>query len=304
MKILITGGNGFLAKNIIDAFSESRNIILAPSRKELDCLAISNIESYLKKNNIDFVIHSAGEVGSIQDNINNPEKYFYNNALMGLNVVNTCFQKGIKNLLNIGSINSFPLIDSKVSNEDDLLNGPLEESIEAYGLAKSIVARYCSFISKNNNYNYKTLHLSNLFGKYDRFFNKPHMIPAIIARIHEAKEKQSKFVEIWGDGSAKRSFIYAKDVSIFIKQITEDYKSFPQDFILKGKNNFSVLEYNKLISREIGFEGNFKFNLDKPVGYKERLISSKYESRYNISFTPIEKSVKDVYNYYLNEVVK
>jgi GDP-L-fucose synthase len=117
------------------------------------------------------------------------------------------------------------------------------------------------------------------------------------------KEINSDYVEIWGEGSARRSFIYATDVCNFIGSIVNDFELFPQDYILTGKNNYSVLEYNKIIAEQIAYKGSFQFNLDKPVGYKKRLICSKHKS-YSVFYTPIEQSISEVYEFYLKEVCK
>jgi|TARA_B110000908_G_scaffold8787_2_gene10854 GDP-L-fucose synthase len=303
MRVLITGGNGFLARNLCEVLAALGHDISAPSRDLLDCTSLISLQNYLKSNKFDIVIHAAGKVGSIKDNISNSDKYFFYNAQMGMNVLNSCLENNIKNLLNIGSINSFPVNENQYLNEDSLLEGSLDKHTEAYGLAKSMVAKYCQYISLKGSFHYKTLHLSNLFGKYDRFEVNPHMIPAIIARIHKAKEINSDYVEIWGEGSARRSFIYATDVCNFIGSIVNDFELFPQDYILTGKNNYSVLEYNKIIAEQIAYKGSFQFNLDKPVGYKKRLICSKHKS-YSVFYTPIEQSISEVYEFYLKEVCK
>ncbi len=303
MKILITGGSGFLSKNLNESLNSNLNIFL-PSKKEMNCLCIEDIDDYINKNNIDFVIHAAGKVGGITENIKNPSNFFLENINMGLNVIKVCLNNNIKNLLNIGSINSFPINDKDISaDEEDLLSGPISSEVEPYGIAKGVVAKYAKYASLENNVNYKTLHLSNLFGKFDSFGENAHMLPAIISRIHKAKTNDYKSVEIWGDGSAKRTFLYALDVCKFINEIIVDFESFPQDFILKGNNNYSVLEYNKIISEVLGYEGEFSFNIKKPVGYKVRKINSKYSELYDIKFTPIKESIDRVYKYYLKEVL-
>ena len=130
MRVLITGGNGFLARNLCEVLAALGHDISAPSRDLLDCTSLISLQNYLKSNKFDIVIHAAGKVGSIKDNISNSDKYFFYNAQMGMNVLNSCLENNIKNLLNIGSINSFPVNENQYLNEDSLLEGSLDKHTE------------------------------------------------------------------------------------------------------------------------------------------------------------------------------
>ena len=302
MRVLITGGGGMLGRNLHEILSDMGFHVDAPRRAELDCLSLSKIKKYLEEYPADIVINCAGKVGSITDNMQYPDEYFYDNAQIGINVLRASHEVGIEKVLNIGTINSLPIFgNDETVSEDDLLSGSLTQEIEPYGIAKAVVARYAKYISFTHGMHYKTLHLSNLFGRYDNFGNKAHMIPAIIARLHQAKVSGLPSVGIWGDGTAKRSFIFANDVATFIGSVLSDFEAFPQDYLLEGASSYTVYEYNKMIASVVGYQGVFELDLAKPVGNKKRKLASKHKGLYKIEYMPMKESINIVYNYFLKK---
>ena len=216
MKILLTGGSGMVGRNICDyAQGFSQYELLAPTSKELNLLDKTAVDLYINSHKPDVIIHAAGIVGGIQANIENPVKFLHENTLMGQNIVLSAYQTGIKQLINLGSSCMYPRNAQNPLLEESILTGELEPTNEGYALAKIVTAKLCEYISRTNlDYQYKTLIPCNLYGKYDKFDPiKSHMIPAAIQKVHRAKTEQLTSVEIWGDGLARREFMYAEDLA-------------------------------------------------------------------------------------------
>lgn len=159
-------------------------------------------------------------------------------------------------------------------SEDLILKGELEPTNEGYAIAKAMTTRLCEYIMKEDlDKNYKTVIPCNLYGKYDKFDPKnSHMIPAVIRKIHEAKELGSAEIDVWGDGLARREFMYAADLANFIFYAIPNFKEMPQNINVGLGKDYSINEYYKSIANIIGFKGSFVHDLTKPIGMKQKLI--------------------------------
>lgn len=305
MKILLTGGNGMVGRNILEHADSYNYSILSPSSTELDLLNKKNIDSYLNQENPDLIIHAAGRVGGIQANINDPISFLYDNALMGLNLVNASYCKGINNFINLGSSCMYPLNAKNPLKESSLLTGPFEPTNEGYAISKCIVAKFCEYITKSYpQKNFKTVIPCNLYGRFDSFEeNKSHLIPAIISKIHIAMENEQNEVEIWGDGMVKREFMYAGDFADFIFFSIKNIQKLPQYLNVGLGKDYSVLDYYNEVAKVINFKGRFSFNLNKPSGIKQKLVDisclNKLEWKHK---TNLSDGIRNSYNYYLDYI--
>ena len=299
-KILLTGGSGMVGKNLIEFMQASSDYqIFSPTSKELNLLNQSQVNSYFKKHSLDIVIHCAGLVGGIQANINRPYSFLYENIIMGANIVNASSSNNIRKLINLGSSCMYPKDCNTELNEDSILSGKLEPTNEGYALAKISVGKLCQFIKKEKNLNYKTLIPCNLYGKWDNFDSeKSHMIPAAIKKIHNAKLNNSVPV-IWGDGLTRREFMYVEDLCSFIEFSLNNYDDL-DDFTNVGLGyDYSIKEYYEIISRIIGYQGKFSFDINKPKGMNKKLCSIKKQTKmgWSPSFS-IEDGIRLTYNFY------
>lgn len=274
MKILLTGANGMVGKNILEHSKAQQYEILAPKRSELDLLDRSNVRTYLSEHKPDFIIHGAGRVGGIHANVKNPVFFFSDNATGGINLITNAFECGIKKFLNISSVNIYPSNSINPLKEESLLLGPLESATEGYSLAKLICTKLCEYVNKENvELTYKSIIPCNLYGKYDKFDPKhSHMIPAVIQRLFEAKNDGLSEVDIWGDGLARREFMYAGDLADFIFYAIENFEKMPQNINVGLGHDYSINEYYKIIAGIVGFEGKLIHDLSRPVGMKQKLI--------------------------------
>ena len=304
MNILLTGGSGMVGRNIQDYAQLYReDDILTPSSRELNLLDFESVKAYLKQHQPDFIIHAAGIVGGIQANIDNPVKFLVDNLQMGQNIVLAAQAVGIKKLLNLGSSCMYPRSAPNPLREEQILTGALEPTNEGYALAKIVTAKLCSYCSQESAgaLQYKTLIPCNLYGKYDKFDGvKSHMIPAALYKVHQAKVQNAKEVEIWGDGTARREFMYAEDLADAVFYALENFDRMPDMLNIGLGHDFSINEYYQAVATIVGFEGSFEHDLTKPVGMKQKLVSTEkladfgWKHRYSLA-----DGLQKTYQYYL-----
>ena len=188
-----------------------------------------SVQRFIQQVKPDLVIHAAGKVGGIQANISEPSSFLLENIQIGCNIVNACRKYGVRRLLNLGSSCMYPKGHDNSLGEELLLSGALEPTNEGYALAKIAVAKLCKYISHENaEYQYKTLLPCNLYGRHDKFEPKhSHLVPSIIRKVHAAKVNGDNTVEIWGDGTARREFMYAGDLADAIMTTIDRFDTAP-----------------------------------------------------------------------------
>lgn len=220
MKVLVTGSRGFVGKHVVSKLSGEEDLVLfTPSRIELDVLSDVDVAYYIDHHKIDAVVHLAALCGGIGINKDMPDKFMRENLLMGINVVDACAVNNCK-LVNVGTVCSYPKYTPVPFKESEFWNGYPEETNAAYGIAKKAVIEYTKAL--RDKINVTNLVPVNMCGEYDNFdLYSSHVIPALIRKF----EQSSTHVEIWGDGSASREFLYAGDfadaVSIALRKKTD-----------------------------------------------------------------------------------
>jgi GDP-L-fucose synthase len=303
MKILLTGGSGMVGMNILEYSKNFDYAFLSPSSRELNLLDYNSVYAYLKINKPDFIIHAAGKAGGIQANIAEPVNFLVDNIDMGRNIIMAAKNNSIKNLLNLSSSCMYPRNAKNPLSEDLILKGELEPTNEGYAIAKAMSTRLCEYIMiEESNKNYKTVIPCNLYGKYDKFNPKnSHMIPSLIRKIHEAQELGIKEIDIWGDGTARREFMYAEDLANFIFYAIPNFKLMPQNINVGLGEDYSINEYYKYVSEVIGFEGNFIHDLTKPIGMKQKLIDDTRLKAFGWSYkTSLQEGLIKTFEFYKN----
>ena len=253
------------------------------------------------------IIHAAGIVGGIEANINYPVKFLVNNMQMGLNILMASKIQKVKKFINFSSSCMYPRDAKNPLSEDLILKGELEPTNEGYALAKLTSTRLCEYITReDSSFLYKTVIPCNLYGKYDNFnYDSSHMIPGVIRKIHDAKNKNLEFVNIWGDGLARREFMYAADIADFIYYAVENFNKMPQNINVGLGLDYSIIEYYKIIADVIGYKGKFNHDMSKPTGMKRKLIDNKRLNEFGWSHKPhLMLGIKKTYDYFLDEVKK
>ncbi|WP_432459142.1 GDP-L-fucose synthase family protein [Agarivorans sp. QJM3NY_25] len=304
MKILLTGANGMVGKNILAVAAGHAHEFLAPKSVELNLLDASSVRRYIAINQPEMVIHAAGVVGGIQANMAEPVKYLVDNMQMGLNILTAVKDAGIKKFLNLGSSCMYPRDAINPLAEDLILKGELEPTNEGYALAKVTSTRLCEYISHEDPERlYKTIIPCNLYGRFDKFSpNHSHMIPAVIRKLDEAKKNQLSQVDIWGDGEARREFMYAADLADFIFYALDNFSAMPQNLNVGLGEDYTINEYYQAVADVVGYKGTFTHDLSKPVGMTQKLIDNSKLKEFGWSYkTTLDIGIKKTYEFYLSE---
>ena len=290
-----------VGKNILEHESSKLHVIFAPKREELDLLNKKSVFNYIKKNKPDLIIHAAGIVGGIEANINSPVKFLRDNIDMGINLISTSLENGVDNFLNLSSSCMYPKDVENPLKEDLILKGELEPTNEGYALAKIVTTRLCEYISRENYLkSYKTIIPCNLYGKYDNYQpESSHLIPAIIYKIHKAKENNQETIKIWGDGNARREFMYAGELANFIFYAVENIKDMPQNINVGIGHDYSIKEYYNAVLKEIGHPLQFEYDLKKPIGMKQKLVDIEKLKKFGWSNSiNLDEGIKMTYKFF------
>ena len=301
MKIMITGGSGMVGKNLIYFLNNNtKHKLLYPSSSELNLLDLNSVINYIEKEKPDTIIHCAGRVGGIQVNIELPYSFLSQNLIMGSNIIEAAIFNKIPKLINLGSSCMYPKNLDRKLEEKDILTGELEPTNEGYAIAKIAIAKLCEFAKKEFNLDYKTIIPCNLYGKWDKFDPKnSHMIPAVIRKLHLSKNS-NETAEIWGDGSARREFMYAEDLADFINYSLINYDLLESYTNVGLGYDYSILDYYKEVASVVKYKGDFKFDLTKPSGMKRKLCSIKKQKK--IGWIPkhnLKQGLTKTYEFYL-----
>jgi len=304
MKIMITGSSGMVGKNISELAILLGYNVIAPNRKELNLLDSHSVNTYIKNNKPDLIIHCAGLVGGIQANIAAPYDFCYQNSMLGMNVINSAYQNGVQHLINLGSSCMYPREANNPLSEELILTGELEPTNEGYAISKILTTRLCMYLSKTKGVSYKTYIPCNLYGKWDTFDEKSsHMIPSVIRKIDTALNNNTPSIDVWGDGSVRREFMYAGDLADFVLYSLNNFGAIP-DLINVGLGyDYSITEYYKTIANIIGYQGDFSYDHTKPSGMKQKLVDISKQTQLGWSpKTTLESGIQKTYNFYINEV--
>ena len=302
-KILITGSNGFLGKHLVDNLLNKRminkNNLFLPSSKELDLTKWENCQKAVI--NQDVVINLAAKVGGIGYNRQNPGKLFYENLIIGAQMMEAARLAKVKKFIALGTICSYPKVIPVPFKEENLWNGYPEETNAAYGLAKKMMLVQAQAYRQQYKFNAIYLMLVNLYGPGDNFDkNRSHVIPALIEKIYWAKKNSQDRVIIWGNGRATREFLYVKDAAEAILLATENYDKADPINIGSGKE-ILIKDVVKIICRLMDYHGKIVWDKSKPNGQPRRNLNvdkAKREFGFKAKKS-FEQGLKDTISWYL-----
>jgi GDP-L-fucose synthase len=231
-----------------------------------------------------------------------PVSFLVDNWQMGSNLVQAARQAGVEKLVNLGSSCMYPRGHDEPLREEQVLSGELEPTNEGYAIAKCAVARLCDYVRRETpEFKYKTIIPCNLYGRYDHFNpDRSHLIAAIIHKLHIAKRDGHKEVEIWGDGSARREFMWAGDLATALMRASENFDTLPDYMNIGLGHDYSVDDYYRVGASAVGYEGEYVHNLGKPVGMQRKLVDVVRARNWGWSYqTELEEGLRATYEHYL-----
>lgn len=306
-RLLLTGAHGMAGRNILAHPAAQAWQILAPTRPDLDLTDYAATQRYLEAQAPDVVVHAAGRVGGIQANMAAPVDFLVTNLDLGRNVILAASKVGVPRLLNLGSSCMYPRDARNPLTEDMVLKGELEPTNEGYALAKIVAARLCQYLRRENPAClYKTMIPCNLYGPHDKFAPEhSHLIPAVLHKLHLAKTRGEGTVAIWGDGTARREFMYAGDFADAVWQAVERLDAMPDDMNVGLGHDHTIDEYYQAAAEVVGWSGRFVHELDRPVGMQRKLVAIDRQTQWGWSAkTSLRDGLRKTYDYYLEEVAK
>lgn len=274
-KVLLTGGAGFLGREVANKLVEAGVVlddIRIPRSKDTDLRRWENCQRVVR--DIDMVIHLAARVGGIEFNQNYPAQLFYDNAIMGLQLIEAARLEGVEKFVSVGTVCAYPKFTPVPFKEDDIWNGYPEETNAPYGLAKKMLLIQSQTYRQQYRFNSIFLLPVNLYGPGDNFDpESSHVIPALIRKFCEAVKTGRKKVDVWGTGSASREFLYVEDAARGIIMAAASYNKADPVNLGSGKE-IRIRDLAELISRLTGFEGEIEWDTTKPDGQPRRCLDT------------------------------
>lgn len=298
---MVTGGAGFLGKAVVKRLEDAGvREIYVPRSADHDLRTADGVREALTEGRPDVVIHLAAVVGGIGANRENPGRFFYENAAMGIELMEQSRLAGVEKFVQIGTVCSYPKFTPVPFREDDLWNGYPEETNAPYGLAKKMLLVQGQ--AYRDQYGFNVVHLIpvNLYGPGDNFDPaSSHVIPALIKKCVDARDAGADHIEVWGTGSASREFLYVDDAAEGIVLATERYDGAGPVNLGVGQE-IAIRDLVALIVRLTGFQGEVRWDLSKPDGQPRRALdTSRAHDRFGfVAHTSFEEGLRATIDWY------
>ena len=300
-RVLVTGGGGFLGGRVVERLRSSGcRDVLAPRSSEYDLRNGGDIERLYDVVRPTMVVHLAAVVGGIGANRERPAEFFYDNLLMGVQLLDRAWRAGIPKFVAIGTVCAYPKLAPVPFSEDDLWNGYPEETNAAYGLAKKMLLVQSQAYRQQYGYNSIFLLPVNLYGPGDNFDPRSsHVIPALIRKCVDAVDGGDQRIEVWGDGTPTREFLYVDDAAEGILLAAERYDS-SDPVNLGSGHEISITDLVHQIAKEVGFTGQIVFDPSKPNGQPRRQLDVRRAAeRFGFrARTPFDEGLKKTVDWY------
>ena len=273
-KIYVAGHRGLVGSAIVrNLEAKGYTNIIYRTHEELDLTNQADVQAFFKEEQPEYVILAAAKVGGIHANNTYPADFIYDNLMIQNNVIKAAHDYKVKKLLFLGSTCIYPKMAPQPIREEYLLTGALEETNEAYAVAKIAGLEMCKFFKRQYGDNFISCMPTNLYGPNDNFdLKSSHVLPALIRKFHEAKVNCSDTVEVWGTGTPLREFIYVDDMADACVFLMENYDGEQHVNIGTGEE-VSIRELAETVKEVVGFEGELVFNTDMPDGTPRKLTT-------------------------------
>jgi len=300
-RVTVTGGAGFLGRFLTEMLKAHEGVeVFVPRSRDYNLIEKDDINRMLDDSQPDLVIHLAAVVGGIGHNQKNPGKFFYDNLMMGVQLIEQSRLRGVKKFVATGTVCAYPKFTPVPFKEDDLWNGYPEETNAPYGLAKKMMLVQSQAYREQYGFNSIFLLPANLYGPGDNFdLETSHVIPALIRKCVEARRSGAGFIEVWGSGSASREFLYGEDCAEGIVKAAALYNE--SDPVNLGNGREVVIkDLVEMIVRLTGFEGEIRWQSNKPDGQPRRqLDTSRAAERFGFqAHTSLEQGLQQTIDWY------
>ena len=302
-KIYVAGHRGLVGSSIVrNLKGKGYTNIIGRTHSELNLIDQHDVKTFFKVESPEYVFLAAAKVGGIQANSTYPADFIFENLEIQNNVIKAAHDFKVEKLLFLGSSCIYPKTCPQPIKEEYLLSGYLEPTNEAYALAKISGLKMCQFFKRQYGDNFISCMPTNLYGPNDNYdLNNSHVMPALIRKFHEAKVNDEAYVEVWGTGKPLREFLYVDDMADACVFLMENYDGEEHVNVGTGKE-ISIRQLAEMVKLVVGFDGELKFNIDKPDGTMRKLLDvSKLECtgwKYKVDLLD---GIKDSYNWFIKQ---
>ena len=305
-KIYVAGHRGMVGSAIVRELEKKgyTNIVTRTS-KELDLRRQDQVEQFFAAEKPEYVFLAAAKVGGIMANSKHPADFMYDNMILEMNVIRSAYENQVKKLMFLGSSCIYPRMAPQPMPESCLLTSALEQTNEAYALAKISGLKYCEYLNRQYGTDYISVMPTNLYGPNDNYHPEhSHVLPAFIRRFHEAKENHLKQVVIWGTGTPLREFLYVDDLAEACVYLMNHYSGNETVNLGTGKE-VTIKELAETVKEVVGFEGDLTFDTTKPDGTPRKLLDvSKLESLGWKYHTELKDGIRLAYEDFLHSEIR
>lgn len=305
-KIYVAGHKGMVGSAIVRALEkQGYENIITRSHKELDLTRQDQVEKFFAEEKPDYVFLAAAKVGGIIANSKHLADFMYENMILEMNVIHEAWKNNCKKLMFLGSSCIYPRMAPQPMPESCLLTSSLEQTNEAYALAKISGLKYCEYLNRQYNTDYISVMPTNLYGPNDNYHPEhSHVLPALIRRFHEAKVSGAKSVTCWGTGSPLREFLYVDDLADACVYLMNTYSGNETVNLGTGKE-LTIKELTELVAEVIGYDGEILWDTSKPDGTPRKLLDvSKLESLGWKYKTELKDGIRLSYEDFLNNPMR
>lgn len=305
-KIYVAGHKGMVGSAILRQLQRQGYVnIVTRTHAELDLISQKAVDDFFEIEKPEYVFLAAAKVGGIEANSKYPADFMYRNMMLEMNVINAAWRNGCRKLEFLGSSCIYPRLAPQPMPESSLLTSSLEETNEAYALAKISGLKYCEYLNRQYGTDFISVMPTNLYGPNDNYHpTHSHVLPALIRRFHEAKERGLKEVICWGDGSPLREFLYVDDLADLCIFLMNNYSG--NETVNAGTGEeISIKNLSELVARIIGYEGEIVWDTSKPNGTPRKLLDVSKATRLGWSYsTGLETGIRLAYEDFLNNPVR